>query len=198
LSSSIYYQIGTGLDTNYNVASQNYPTQGGLNRSDTIVVGVGDYSGWPWWEQNCFNVIGNQGTYIAEVLTKAQAALPVVAGTKNIIILVTDGNSAATAAQLNNQTSKVAKQCGQYVTAAQAATSAGTTVYTVAYGSPTSGCSSGDTYNPCTAMQAAASDPTKFYSTGGTCTSSISSNNASNLPTLLTQIVSTWTKPRPL
>ena len=188
LSSKIYYQIGTSFSTNYN-------SSGVLNNSSTIVEAVGDNGATPSLT-GCQTAKGGEGTYIAEVLTKAQAALPVVTGTKNVIILLSDGDSGATAAQLNNQSTKVSRQCGQYVTAAQAATTAGTTVYAVSYGSPTSGCSSGDTYTPCTAMQAAASDVTKFYSTGAPCASTLSSNNASNLPTIFTQIAVNLTKPR--
>jgi hypothetical protein len=74
-------------------------------------------------------------------------------------------------------------QCGQAVQAAQTATAAGTMVYTVSMGSPTTSSSSncgtdryystkssywGGTWNvggnPCTAIQAMASDATKFYS----------------------------------
>jgi Flp pilus assembly protein TadG len=187
LSSTIYYQIGTGLATNYNNGA------GALVDTSTIVQAIGDNA---TSLTGCQTAKGGEGTYIAEVITKAQAALPVVAGTKNVIVLLSDGDSGASSSQLNGQTAKVAKQCGQYVTAAQAATTAGTTVYTVSYGSPTSGCSSGDTYNPCTAMQAAASSSSTFYSTGSPCTAPISSNNASNLPSIFTQIAVNLTKPR--
>lgn len=190
LSSTIYYQIGTGLSTNYNNGS------GTLSHSSTIVEAVGDYSSSPVLT-GCQTAKGGEGTYIAEVLTKAQAALPVVAGTKNVIILLSDGDAGASQAQLNGQSSKVAKQCGQYVTAAQAATTAGTSVYAVAYGAPTSGCSSGDTYNPCTALKAAASNSTMFYSTNNTCTASVSGNNVTNLPTIFTQIATTLTATKP-
>jgi Flp pilus assembly protein TadG len=191
LSSTIFYQIGTGLSTSYNDGA------GNLSHSSMIVEAVGDYGSSPALT-GCQTAKGGEGTYIAEVLTKAQAALPVVAGTKNVIILLSDGDAGASQAQLNNQSSKVAKQCGQYVTAAQAATTAGTAVYTVAYGAPTSGCSSGDTYNPCTALKAAASDSTKFYSTNNTCAATVTDNNATNLPTIFTQIATTLsaTKPR--
>jgi Flp pilus assembly protein TadG len=191
LSSTIYYQIGTGLSTTYNNGS------GTLSHTSTIVEAVGDYSSSPALT-GCQTAKGGEGTYIAEVLTKAQAALPVVAGTKNVIILLSDGDAGASQAQLNNQSGKVAKQCGQYVTAAQAATTAGTSVYAVAYGAPSSGCSTGDTYNPCTALKAAASDSTMFYSTNNTCTATVSGNNVTNLPTIFTQIATTLaaTKPR--
>jgi Flp pilus assembly protein TadG len=191
LSSTIYYQIGTGLSTNYNNGA------GVLNDTSTIVEAVGDYGASPSLT-GCQTAKGGEGTYLAEVLTKAQAALPVVAGTKNVIILLSDGDAEATSSELNGQSSKVSKQCGQYVTAAQAASTAGTTVYAVAYGAPTSGCSSGDTYNPCTALKAAASSSSTFYSTNNTCAATLTSNNASNLPAIFTQIAAslTLTKPR--
>ena len=191
LSSTIYYQIGSGLSTNYNNGS------GTLNHASTIVTAVGDYGSSPVLT-GCQTAKGGEGTYIAEVLTKAQAALPVVAGTKNVIILLSDGDAGASQSQLNGQSSKVAKQCGQYVTAAQAATTAGTTVYTVAYGAASSGCSSGDTYNPCTALKAAASSTSTFYSTNNTCVAPVAANNVTNLPAIFTQIANTlsMTKPR--
>ena len=151
LSSKIYYQIGTGLSTDYNNGS------GTLSHTSTVVEAVGDYGSSPALT-GCQTAKGGEGTYLAEVLSKAEAALPVVAGTKNVIILLSDGDANASSSQLNNQSGKVSRQCAQYVTAAQAATTAGTTVYAVAYGAPTSGCSSGDTYNPCTALKAVASE----------------------------------------
>jgi hypothetical protein len=190
LSSTIYYQIGSGLSTDFNNGA------GTLSHTSTIVEAVGDYGSTPALT-GCQTAKGGEGTYLAEVLTKAQAALPVVAGTKNVIILLSDGDANASSSQLNGQSSKVAKQCGQYVTAAQTATAAGTTVYAVAYGAPSTGCSSGDTYNPCSALKAVASDTTKFYSTNDTCTAPQSGNNASNLPTIFTQIANTLTMTKP-
>ena len=186
LSSTIYYQIGS-FTSGFNNGA------GTLTDTSAIVESVGDVG---TSLAACVSAKGGEGTYIAEVITKAQAAFPVVTGYKNVIILLSDGNAGASQSQLNNQSSKVAKQCGQYVTAAQTATAAGTTVYAVSYGSPTSGCSSGDTYNPCTAMQAAASDASKFFSTNNTCAAPIAANTVSNLPTIFTQLAVNLTKPR--
>ena len=186
LSSTIYYQIGS-FTSSFNNGS------GTLTDTSAIVQAVGDRG---TSLAACISAKGGEGTYLAEVITKAQAAFPVVAGYKNVIILLSDGDSGASQAQLNNQSSKVSKQCGQYVTAAQTATAAGTTVYAVAYGAPTSGCSSGDTYNPCTAMQAAASDTSKFFSTNNTCAAPITANTVANLPTIFTQLAVNLTKPR--
>ena len=90
----------------------------------------------------------------------------------------------------------MSRQCGQAVDAARAATAAGTVVYAVAYGAPTSGCSSGDTYNPCTAMQAIASDATKFYTTNTGCKINGSANPVTQLPDIFRAITTTLTKPR--
>jgi len=74
-------------------------------------------------------------------------------------------------------------QCAQAVAAANYASSQGTAVYTVAYGSPGSGCASdaksktnptGTNITPCQTMQEMASQPSYFYSDstaagGGAC-----------------------------
>jgi hypothetical protein len=187
LTTNIHYQIGAALDATYNNGS------GVLNNSSPMVRAVGNSA---TSLVGCQTAKGGQGSYVAEVLTKAQAALPIISGTENVVILLSDGDYNASQAQLNNKSSYVARQCGQAVTAAKAATAAGTTVYSVAYGAPLSGCSSGDTYNPCTAMQAIASDATKFFSTQTNCTISGSPNNVTNLPAILRQIAVSLSKPR--
>ena len=186
LSTGIKYQVGTTLDSTYNNGS------GALATSSPMVQAVGAYTGLT----PCVTNKGGEGSYAAEVLAKAQAALPVVAGTQNVIILLSDGDYNASLSQLNNQTTKVSRQCGQAVDAARAATAAGTVVYAVAYGAPSSGCSSGDTYNPCTAMQAIASDATRFYTTNATCNISGSANPVTQLPSIFQAITTTLTKPR--
>ncbi len=92
--------------------------------------------------------------------------------------MLSDGDASATQAKMASST-QVPKgglyatasgtypswnsECGQAVTAAQYAVAQGTRIYAVAYSPPTSGCTSGDTYNPCTAMQAIASAPQYFF-----------------------------------
>jgi Flp pilus assembly protein TadG len=184
-SANIHYQIGVGLDSTYNNGS------GVLVDSSPMVRAVGDNV---TSQVGCLTAKGGQGSYIAEVLTKAQAALPVIAGTENVIILLSDGDTNANSAQLSSHSTS--KQCGASVTAADAAAAAGTTIYSVAYGAPLSGCSINDTYTPCTAMQAIASDPTKFFSTNSNCAISGSPNSAANLPAILRQITTSLSKPR--
>ena len=188
LSTNIKYQIGVGLDATYNNGS------GVLSSTSPMVRAVGNNGGTP--AVGWLTAKGGQGSYLAEVITKAQAALPIIAGTRNVIIVLSDGDASASLAQLSNKSSFVSRQCGQHVTAAQAATAAGTTVYSVAYGAASTGCSSGDTYNPCTGMQAIASETTKFFSTKSTCAIAGSPNSATNLPAILKQIVGSLSKPR--
>ena len=80
------------------------------------------------------------------------------------IITVTDGDASASApSQIT--TAKGTNECHEAITAAQTAKTAGTWIYTVSYGSPSSGCSTdkSPTITPCAALLAIASDPTKFY-----------------------------------
>lgn len=188
LTTGIHYQIGAALDSAYNNGAGVLTDTSGMVRAvgNSATFGVG-----------CLTAKGGQGSYSAEVLTKAQAALPIIAGTRNVIIFLSDGDFNAKLAQLNNKSANLTKQCGQAVTAAAAATAAGTTVYSVAYGAASTGCASGsDTYNPCTTMQAIASDATKFFSTNSNCAIAGSPNSANNLPAILKQIAGSLSKPR--
>jgi Flp pilus assembly protein TadG len=189
-TTNIKYQIGTTLDATYNNGS------GALNDSSPLVQAVGDVAATPKALTGCVTAKGGQQSYGAEVLAKAQAALPVVAGTQNVIIFLSDGDFNANLTQLSNQTGKDKKQCDQAIAAAQTATTAGTTVYAVAYGAPTSGCSSGDTHNPCTTMQAIASDKSRFYTTDASCQMTGSPNAVASLPSAFQSITTTLTKPR--
>ena len=187
-TSTIKYQIGTTLDATFNDGA------GALVNTSPLVQAVGNGSTLT----PCVTNKGGQGSYLAEVLIKAQAALPVVAGTQNVIIILSDGDFNASKAQLNNQTTYQTGQCDRAIAAAQAATAAGTRVYSVAYAAPTSGCSSGDTHNPCTTMQAMASDSSKFYTTTTTCRMNGSPNPVSQLPGVFQAITTSLTKPRML
>ena len=187
LSTNIKYQIGTTLDNTYNNGA------GALVTTSPLVQAVGNGTALT----GCVTNPGGEGSYSAEVIAKAQAALPaVVTGTQNVIIFLSDGDFNASKAQLNNQTAKTTAQCDQAIAAAKAATTAGTKVYSVAYGAATSGCSSGDTHNPCTTMQAIASDSTKFYTTSTTCKINGSANPVTQLPSIFQAITTTLTKPR--
>jgi hypothetical protein len=149
-----------------------------LTTSSDIVQAVGGKSGC-----TAINGPGGEGTYYAGVIYAAQAALTAEAkaypGSQNVLILVSDGEATAKSTQMatGTQSTTVAtnngtypsyvSECAQAVTAAQYATSQGTIVYSVAYGSESSGCTtdtSGRYTSPCNTMQDIASSSATFYS----------------------------------
>src|SRR5208337_1703339 len=120
---------------------------------------------------------GGEGTFYAGVIDTAQSALiaqqtaRTSAGvqSKNVMILVSDGQANATTSlgmmAPNPAPSKVypaTGQCAQAVAASQAAAAAGTTVYAVAYGAATTGCTTdtGVYSSPVCTMQGIANSPT--------------------------------------
>ncbi len=182
-----------------------------LTATSNLVKAVGGASG-------CAGLYpkGGAGTYYAGVIYAAQASLVTQQlarpTAQNVIIILSDGdanaatpkdfayppliNGKGTNTNGNNLGTYMSNidQCQQAVVAAQAAAAAGTTVYSVSYGSEASGCTT-DTTNlaplnmkgitPCQTMQYIASDPTKFFSDykggggSGTCVSA--SQPVSNL-----------------
>jgi Flp pilus assembly protein TadG len=185
----------------YNVipSSKDYKTSSGaLNAASPLVQAVGHSP-----TAGCLKAVGGQGSYYAEAIVKAQAALPAVTvGTQNVIVVLSDGDAQARYTQMYCDLTKGcpstsetawktygAKQCDEGVTAAKAATAAGTWVYAVAYGAPTTACQTPGTYTPCTAMQNIASDPTKFFSSDANCSlGSTQTNPASQLSSIFLQI----------
>ncbi len=136
---------------------------------------------------------GGVGTYYADVITAAQAELVANgrANTQRVIILLSDGDAGASST--NMATAKYNNQCAQAVTAAAAAKTAGTWVYTIAYGASTSATGSCPTDLPrisaCTTMAQIATDSPKFFSDGvgtGACLSG--SNSVNELVGIFTQI----------
>jgi hypothetical protein len=102
---------------------------------------------------------GGDGTYYAGVIYAAQAALVAEqtanSGSSNVMIILSDGEATASARKMastaiNGATVSTTSglypstidQCQQAITAANYATGQGTRVYTVAYGSEDSGCTS--------------------------------------------------------
>jgi len=185
-ATSPLYQI-VGFSTDYKTS----PTATTLNASSNLVKALGGGG------TGCkgLQAIGGYGTYYARVIAAAQAAL--VAKNPNgfnVIIFLSDGD--ANASSSNVPSGQAANQCHEGITAAKAATAAGTVVYTAAYGAPTSGSCSTDTganaISACTAMQSMASTPSTFFSdtTGTTCTSTITANSAKDLVTIFGGIAS--------
>ncbi len=130
------------------------------------------------------NYTGQYGTYYAGAIYAAQASLLAqqakYPGSTNVIILLSDGDATTqqTSNGINNMPGANASglypswngECGQAVDAGKNATSAGTQVYTIAYGSPTSGCVSdlvAGTHpgiTPCQTMATIATSSHFFYS----------------------------------
>ena len=180
------YQI-TGFLADYRLS--NSATT--LNANSDIVQAAGGASGCGGMLPSNFD--GVYGTYYAGVIYAAQAALvaqhSLYPNAQNVMIILSDGDSTAGGQSNGTYGSSNGSytvfpspatsggyypswygQCGQAITAAKAATAAGTLVYTVGYGSEPTGCTS-DTnagsnrgISPCDAMAAMASAPQTFYS----------------------------------
>ena len=142
------------------------------------------------------------------MLYKAQSDLAAQSasnGNQNVMIFLSDGNSNAPftsftgASLLSGTYPSVVNQCHQAVTAAAAATSAGTRVYSVSYGATSSGCST-DIYSAitaCQAMQQIASAPQYLFSdytaTGGSSSCISASQPSTGLNSIFAQIASDLT-----
>ena len=211
LSPGIRYQIGTTLEKDYNNGA------GKLSSASTIVQAIGDYSDKPARVPCVQKADGGDpklriGKFItggiedglsfgAEAISKAHEALPVVAGVQNIIIFISDGNYYTSwSGALSERTEKVSNQCQQAIDAASAATKAGTTVYSVAWGASTEHWSCKLDKDPamtgCSTMKGIASDPAKFFTTSRDCTVSGSANSIDQLSVLLGNLNKSLSKPR--
>ena len=153
------------------------------------------------------SAVGGIGTYFADAITQAQATLTNTGrtDTQKVIIFLSDGDASApkTVDKVQNMTNaKHPDQCKQGITAAKAATAAGTWVYTIAYGAPTSASGSCPTdttrISACSTMQQMASDPGKFYSSGsgsgGSCGST--ANPTTGLVSIFDSIAQTFKSTR--
>jgi Flp pilus assembly protein TadG len=201
-TNNIKYQIGTALDHTYNDGS------GALVTTSPMIQYVGKYTTSSTTTVSpCVTNKGGQGSYGAEAIAKAQAALPTNDHRQNVIIFLSDGefNSSDFA---SGNSSKATDQCKAAVTAATSAAGANTTVYSVAYGALTSNSASSGCYKdtgylpaltPCTTMQGIASDSTKFYTTNANCKINGTAPSVTQLPAIFAAIkdnLATLTKPR--
>jgi Flp pilus assembly protein TadG len=170
-ASPVYQIIALSSDFRTSVAATT------LNTSSDMVKAAG--AGGSGCTQG-IQAVGGFGTYYADAITAAQAALAGASRphAQNVIILLSDGG--ANAQSSNMPSGKATNQCHEAITAAATAAAAGTWVYSVAYGSSTTasgGTCTTDTpaISSCSTMQQIASDPTKFFAdpSGGTpaCTS---------------------------
>lgn len=203
-SNSATYQITSYLDD----YSTNNQKGGTLNSSSALAIATGA-SG----SKNCngMQTPGGDGTYYAGVIYAAQSSLVAAQaanpGSQNIMIILSDGDANSTkisnAKHSGNVYGSFDDQCQQAITAAQYATGAGTTVYTIAYGASSSGCSTDTSgplagLSPCTAMQDMASTPSDFYSdaTASQNKGQCASGNSFSLDSIFTSIAAKFTNAR--
>ena len=141
------YQI-TNYDSGWSSTNQ---TGGSLNTSDPITIATG--GGVSTKKSPCggMQTPGGDGTYYAGAIYAAASSLvyqqSLNPGSVNALIVLSDGDadSSVIAGATNNGATygSAQDQCAQAVAAAQYASSLpNTTVYTIAYGSPSSGCAS--------------------------------------------------------
>ena len=175
-----------------------------LSSSSNIVAAVGAKS-----KCTGLQAIGGEGTYYAGVVYAAQAALNTASSAQiqNVMIILSDGDANATSAALPGASTtsgtypSTLNQCAQAVSAAHAATAAGTRVYTIAYGATASGCATDKSgITPCQTMEQMASAPQYFYSdytaTGGSSTCVSASQPTTNLNQIFSAIANDFTGPR--
>ena len=157
---------------------------GSLNSSSNIVTAIGGTSGCTGLQ-----AIGGYGTYYAQVINTAQASLAAQLSanpnSQNVLIILSDGEATSTSTQMPGASTtsgvfmSTKQECHQAITAAAAAATAGTRVYTVAYGATSSGCTTdtSPSITPCQTMQQMASSTAYFFSDytasqgGGSCIS---------------------------
>jgi Flp pilus assembly protein TadG len=169
-----YYANPTTQPPYYTIVplSNNFLTSGSLNGASSNLVKAVDWKDGNTCTSSKYGLQdpGGAGTYYAGVINEAQAAFASLTGSKNAIILLSDGAANATQTDFVSGTSSTyyTNDCAQAVTAAQNATKAGTQVYAVAYGASTSHSNScttdTSTYTGCYTMSQIASNPTMFYS----------------------------------
>jgi Flp pilus assembly protein TadG len=181
-----------------------------LSSTSNTVIAVGGKSGCTGMQNP-----GGEGTYYAGAIYAAESSLLAEQAanptSQNVLIVVSDGDSSASQSQMASAATNTGTypsykdQCGQAITAAKAATSAGTKVYAVAYGAESSGCSTDTTgtyagYSPCQTMEAMASSPQNFFSdytqSGSSSTCISGSQPTSNLNQIFTDIAGDLTVAR--
>jgi len=200
------YQL-VGFSSDYRTSD----TAGSLNTSSNLVAAVKGKTGTP-----CMNVVGGFGTYYAQVITAAQSYLAAEQAlfplSKNVMILISDGDATASCSSSSHNVctagdmpgastttgtyspttgaTSTLQECHQAITAAQAAVTAGTRIYAVAYGAEASGCATdtSPTITPCQTMLQIASSSSSFFSDYKATGSDSSCISASQPVTALNQI----------
>ncbi len=200
LPSTSTYQI-VGFSSDYRTSD----TATSLNGSSNIVAAAGGKSGCTGLQ-----AIGGPGTYYAQVIYAAQAYLATeqssYPNSKNVMVLLSDGNANSTSAHMPGASTtsgvymSTLQECHQAITAAQAAASAGTRVYAVAYGAEASGCptDTAPAITPCETMEGIASSSQYFFSdytaTGGDSSCISASQPVTGLSQIFTTILTDLTQ----
>ena len=198
------YQI-TGYLSNY---SSTNTSGGALNTTSPLVIATGGKSGCSGMQTP-----GGDGTYYAGVIYAAQSSLVAAKaanpGSLNAMIILSDGDASSTkitgGTHAGNVYGSLDDQCQQAITAAKAASTAGTTVYSIAYGAASSGCSTDTSgplkgLSPCTALMDMATAAANFYSDAtasqnkGQCTST--ANPSLSLTNIFKQVATSFTVAR--
>lgn len=168
---------------NYRGNSGSVSDTAGLNTSSSLFDAIGAGT------NNCgVKTPGGEGTFYAGAIQAAQDYLTAynTPNVKNVIIILSDGNPTATAAQMGGAVKETdgpcasatspctathlypaTSECTQAVQAAAYAQGKGTVIYSVSYGSETAGCTSetaSSSYKtPCATMQGMSSLPLSQY-----------------------------------
>jgi hypothetical protein len=211
------YQV-TGFLSNYSSTNK---ANGALNTSSALTIAAGGKSGCQGLQTP-----GGEGTYFAGAIYAAQSSLVAAQkanpGSLNAMIILSDGDASSTkicatwnstdptkctayAGNNGNVYGSGNDQCQQAISAASAATAAGTGVYTIAYGASSSGCSTDTSgplkgLSPCTTMMKMASNGAGFYSDSsasqnkGQCPST--NGGATDLVSIFKQILNNLTVSR--
>ena len=203
MSTGIAYQIDSNtLDTTYNNGS------GTLVDTSPMVMAVGDNA---TSLKGCAKNTGGEGTYYAQAIQEAQATLQSegAAGAQNVIIFLSDGAANANSQEhefdLLEQSRPIARSsairawCRPRTRPPREPGSIRSP--TIPRPRPIRRTARPSTaspipYTPCTAMQAIASDPTKFFSTSSACQLSTSPNSYADVATAFQQVAATLNKPR--
>jgi hypothetical protein len=160
-----------GLSSNYRLSDTSALNFGTGNSAMASSAGAGT--------DNCgVQAPGGKSTFYGGVLVAAQQYLAANSrrGAQNVIIILSDGDAnaagtdmggtvaqTASLADMNGSLFATTNECTQAIEAANYAKAAGTLVYSISYGSETSGCSAGEGVTPCQTMQGMASLPLTEY-----------------------------------
>jgi Putative Flp pilus-assembly TadE/G-like len=185
----------TGTNPTYQISdyvsnwSSNNAVGGSLNTSSALTIATGGST------CNGVQTPGGDGTYYAAAIIAAQSSLMAEKAanptSRNVMIILSDGDASASASKITGSSGKsgstygaATNQCQQAINASTFAQGQGTTVYTIAYGAPSSGCSTDSpSISPCATLQKmssgylSSSNAPNFYSDAtasqnkGQCTS---------------------------